>query len=125
MLNVVLWSVIFSLVTAASIVLLGSRDFIDGPMTPFRMVHIIFDWRFIVGAILAFGARLLFVMTNNAIAKIPYLTDSSTTITALVNLSAILVIVFANYFFLHERLSTLQVLGAILVFTGVFLVTRA
>lgn len=122
--GVIFWSIIFSIVTAASIVLLGSRDFIDGPMTPMRMIRIILDWRFILGAILAFGARLLFVMTNNAIAKIPHLTDSSTTITALVNLSAILFIVFANYFFLHERLSITQIVGAILIFIGIFLLTK-
>ena len=125
MLNVILWSILFSIVTAASIVLLGSRDFVEGQMTFMRLAKILIDWKFIFGALLAFGARLLFVMTNNAIYKIPELAPSSTTITTLINSAAIILVIIANHYFLGEKLNTTQIFGAVLIFTGIFFVTKA
>lgn len=121
MLNIVILSLIFSLVTATSIVLLGSREFVEGPMSLTRLFHILFHWKFILGAIFAFAARLLFVVTNSAINKVDYLSHSSTTITSLINVSAIILIVIFNYYFLHERLNAAQGVGSLLVLVGIFI----
>lgn len=119
--TIVFLSLLFSLVTASSIVLLGSREFVEGQMSLSRLFHILFHWKFILGAILAFGARLLFVVTNSAIEKIDHLSNSSTTITSLINVSAIVFIVLFNYYFLHERLNLTQGIGSILVLFGIFI----
>lgn len=125
MTTVILWAVLFSITTTVSILLLGHRDLIAGDIGLARMIGIILDWRFILGAILAFGARLLFVMTNNAIYKIPALAASSTTITTLINSAAVIMVVIANHYFLDEQLNATQVFGAALILLGIFFVTKA
>ena len=124
MANVIVWAVLFSITTTISILLLGHRDLIAGDIGFARLIKIIFDWRFILGAVLAFGARLLFVMTNNAIYKIPELASSSTTITTLINSAAVIMVVIANHYFLDEQLNATQIFGAILIFIGIFFVTK-
>ena len=119
--TIIFLSLLFSLVTASSIVLLGSREFVEQQMSLSRLFHILFHWKFILGAILAFCARLLFVVTNSAIDKIDHLSNSSTTITSLINVSAIVFIVLFNYYFLHERLNLTQGIGSILVLFGIFI----
>lgn len=119
--NIFFLSFAFALVTAASIVFLGSREFTEGQMTVARLVGILFHWKFIVGAILAFGARLLFVVTNNAINKLPHLANSSTTITSIINASAIIFIIIFNYYFLHERLDAVKGVGILFVLSGIFI----
>ena len=125
MVMVIFWATLFSVTTTVSILLLGHRDLIAGDIGFNRMLRILIDWRFILGAILAFGARLLFIMTNNAIYKIPELASSSTTLTTLINSGAIIMVVVANYFFLDERLSTVQLLGATLVLIGIYCLTKS
>src|SRR3990167_1976436 len=124
MASVFFWSVLFSAASVASIVLLGSRDLISGTLTIDRIVRLLFDWRFVVGAGLGFAGRMFFIMTNNALLKIPALAPSSTTITALINSAAIVFVIVANYFFLHEKLNTLQGIGAFLILLGLFLVVK-
>ncbi|MGK2848750.1 MAG: hypothetical protein ACSLEX_01660 [Minisyncoccota bacterium] len=121
---VIFWAILFSLTTTTSILLLGHRDFVAGDISFYRLIHIIFDWRFILGAILAFGSRLLFIMTNNALYKIPELASSSTTITTFINSSAIILVVIANHYFFKEQLSSTQLFGSLLIFIGIFFVTK-
>jgi len=121
MTTVVILSLLFSVVTASSIVLLGSREFVEGQMTIGRLFLLLFHWKFILGAVLAFAARLLFVVTNSAINKVGHLSGSSTTITSLINVSAIILIIFFNYLFLGERLSVVQIAGASIVILGIFI----
>lgn len=118
--SIILLSLIFSIVTASSIVLLGSREFVEGSMNPTRLFHILFHWKFIIGAILAFTARLLFVVLNSSIHKIDHLAQSSTIVTSIINVSAIIFIIIFNYYFLGERLSVTQVVGSGLVLVGIF-----
>lgn len=121
---VILWAVIFSITTALSIVLLGHRDLIAGDMGMMRIFRILLDWRFLLGAALAFGARILFILTNNAIYKIPELSASSTTITTLINSAAVILVIIANHYFLDEQLNATQIFGAVLIFVGIFFVTK-
>ena len=88
-----------------------------------RILRIIIDWRFIIGAIFAFGARILFVLTNNAIYKIPHFSSSSTTITTLINSMAIILVIIANHYVLHEKLNLTQGLGAFFIILGITLIT--
>lgn len=118
------WAILFSVITAASITFLGSRDLISGHIDISRIIKIILDWRFILGATLAFGSRLLFIMTNNAIHKIPSLSESSTTITTLINSMAIILVIIANYYFLHEKISATQGIGAFMIIAGIFLISK-
>ncbi len=123
MMAVILWATVFSITTSISIILLGSRSLIGGDINLLRLVRIIFSFNFLAGAFLAFLSRLFFIMTNNAIYKIPSLSKSSTTTTTLINSGAVLVVIVANYYFLDERLSHMQIIGAFFVVTGIFLVS--
>lgn len=108
----------FSIVTVLSILLMGSRDIVGGAITFSRLFEIIFHWKFILGAFFAFLARLFFVVINNKVYNMPKLSDSSTTITALVTSIAMIFVVIANYYFLSERLSLSQGIGALLIIIG-------
>jgi drug/metabolite transporter (DMT)-like permease len=122
-LPVIGWAALFSVTTAISIVMLGNRDLIGGQINLVRLLHILIDWRFIVGAIFAFGSRMLFIMTNNALLKVPHLSGSATTITTLINSVSILLVIVVNYFVLKEKLSIQQGLGAFLILFGIYLVS--
>lgn len=124
MLSVIIYTVLFSVATVASILLLGSREIIGGIMTPVRMIQIIFTWQFILGAFMALVARLLFILINNALYRMPTLSDSSTTITTLITTVALIFVMIANYYFLNERITCIQGVGAATIFFGIFLVTR-
>lgn len=124
MISVFVWTVVFSIATVISILLTGSRSLISGDITLMRVIQILLDWRFILGALLAFGARLSFIMVNNALLKIPDLAGSSTTITVLITSIATVFVVVANYFFLGERINISQGIGMFVILFGIFLVMR-
>ena len=125
MLYVILYTILFSLVTVVSILLTGSRSFISGgELTLLKIVKMLFDWHFILGAIFAFMARLFFILINNQLLKIPELAGSSTTITAFITSIAMVFVVIANYYFLGEKISLTQGVGAFVILFGIFLITR-
>ncbi len=124
MLSVIVYALLFSLATVASILLLGSREIIGGVMTPGRIIQIIFTWQFILGAFMAFVARLLFMLINNALYRMPEFSDSSTTITTLITTVALIFVIIANFYFLNEKITLIQGIGAAVIFLGIFLVTR-
>jgi drug/metabolite transporter (DMT)-like permease len=124
MLQVFILTVAFSLSTVISILLLGSRAIIAGDMNSLRVLQILFTWQFIFGALFALAARIFFMLINNALYKIPHLSQSSTTITTLITMVAVLFVIIANYFFLEERITPIQLIGALVIFAGIFLVTR-
>lgn len=122
---VILYTILFSLVTVISILLTGSRSFISGSnMTPMSIIKMIIDWHFIVGAGFAFLARLLFIMVNNSLLKIPELANSSTTITMFVTSIAMVFVIIANYYFLGERINAIQGAGAFVIIIGILMITR-
>lgn len=125
MFYVILYTVLFSIVTVISILLTGSRSFISGStLTPWKILQMLLDWHFLLGASFAFLARLLFIMTNNSLLKIPSLANSSTTITMFITSVSMIFVIIANYLFLGERINTTQGIGAFIILLGVFLITR-
>jgi drug/metabolite transporter (DMT)-like permease len=124
MLEVFGLTVLFSITTVISILLLGSRAIIGSDMTVIRVIQILFSWQFILGAIFAFGSRLLFMLINSALYKMPSLSASSTTITTLITTSSLIFVMIANYFFLDERINLVQGVGALVIIAGIFLITR-
>ena len=123
MLEVILWTLLFSLSTAVSILLMGSRAIVAGNIDLPRMAAILVDWRFILGVGFAFISRVCFLLVNNSLLRIPGLDNGATTITAFVTSIALIFVVVANYMFLDERLTPLQVLGAFIILIGIILVT--
>ena len=124
MFEVILLTIIFSITTVVSILLLGSRSIISGDMSFVRIVQILFSWQFIVGAIFAFASRMVFMLINSALYKIPTLSASSTTVTTLITTISLVFVIIANYFFLHERINFVQGIGAVVILFGIFLITR-
>ncbi len=124
MLNVIILTIIFSITTVVSILLLGSRSIISGEMDMMGVFQTLFSWQFILGAIFAFGSRLAFMLINSALYKIPELSNSSTTITTLITTVSLIFVIIANYFFLSEKISLLQGVGAMVIIFGIFLITK-
>lgn len=124
MLYIIFLTIIFSITTVVSILLLGSRAIIGGDMSLIRVIQILFSWQFILGAIFAFGSRLVFMLINNGIYKIPELSNSSTTVTTLISTVSLIFVIIANYFFLHERISFIQGIGTAVIILGIFLITK-
>jgi drug/metabolite transporter (DMT)-like permease len=118
------WTLLFCISTVISITLTGSRSIISGEINIPKIFQILFSWQFIVGAFFAFLSRLFFILVNNSVFKIPDLSQSSTTITTMINLIAIIFVIIANHFFLDESISQIQVIGAILVLSGVWIMLR-
>ena len=106
-----------------SILLLGSRTIIDGDMNFMRILQILISWQFLLGAVFAFAARMIFMVLNSVIYKIPELSASSTTITTLITTVSLVFVIIANYFFLDEKITTIQIVGAVIMFIGIFLIT--
>ena len=122
---VILYTVLFSFVTVISILLTGSRSFINGSdLTPLGILKMLFDWHFILGASFAFMARLFFIMVNNSLLKIPNLANTSTTITMFITSIALVFVIIANYYFLGERINLTQGVGAFVIIIGILLITR-
>jgi len=124
MLAVIFWTILFSIATVISITLTGSRTLISGDFTLPKIVTMIFDWRFIVGASFAFLARLFFILVNNSLLKIPHLAQNSTSITMFVTSIAIVFVLIANYYFLGELINITQGIGAFIILFGIFIITR-
>jgi drug/metabolite transporter (DMT)-like permease len=125
MFYVILYTILFSIVTVISILLTGSRSFINGSnLTPIGILKMLIDWHFIVGAGFAFMARLFFIMINNSLLKMPALANSSTTITMFITTATMIFVIAANYFFLGERINLTQGIGAFIIIVGVFIITR-
>jgi len=125
MFYVILYTILFSLVTVISILLTGSRSFISGDnLTPMKIIYMLLNWHFILGAGFAFLARLFFILVNNSLLKIPNLANSSTTITAFITSIAMVFVIIANYYFLGEKINILQGVGVFVILLGIFLITR-
>lgn len=125
MLSVIIYTILFSIATVISILLTGSRAFITGDaLTPLKIFRMLIDWHFILGAGFAFIARLLFIMINNSLLKIPHLAGSSTTITMFITSASMIFVILANYFFLGERINLMQGVGAFVIIMGIFMITR-
>lgn len=125
MYSVILWTLLFSITTAISIVLLGNRDLISGNLlSPQSILNLIFNWRFIISMVCALAARFAFIMTNNSLLKIPHLAESSTTITTFITMFSLIVIVVANIVFLKEKMQIGQGAGAFIILFGIWMMLK-
>ncbi len=125
MINVIFWTLIYSIATAVSIVLLGQRELISGNLFELKRFFLfLINWRFIISMAFALVARMAFVMTNNSLLKIPALANSSTTITTFITLFCLILVVIANIIFLKEKINITQGLGATLIMIGIWVMLK-
>lgn len=122
MTQVIIIALIYNLVTALSIALTGDRSIISGNMLA-HVWQILFNWKFILAMVLAVGSRVLFMLLNNQILKIPSLSNSSTTITTFITASSYIFIILINFLLLGERITTQQVIGSLVVIVGILIIT--
>jgi drug/metabolite transporter (DMT)-like permease len=120
MIVIIFWTIIYCVSSSISIVLVGDRNLISGNLFSWdAIISLLFNWKFIVAMLLAIFSRLSFIMLNNSFLKIPRLASISTTLTTFVTLLSLIFIVGANYFILHEKLNTQQMIGAFIIIVGV------
>lgn len=124
MLVIYLWTFIYSIVVAASIIFLGNPSTLLGHITLKNLLMLFFDWRFMLGAFLAIGARFIFVIINNLASKQQSLAGAHLSVTAVATTASIVVVLLANHLLLHEQLRSIQIIGAGIMLFGVFLVFR-
>jgi uncharacterized membrane protein len=108
---IAIWTFIYGVVVAASIIFIGSPSKVLGNLSPKTLLSLLLDWRFLLGGILALGARFIFVIINNLASKHANLSHAHLSITA-------------NHIFLNEKLAPIQIVGACVIMLGVFLVFR-
>jgi drug/metabolite transporter (DMT)-like permease len=122
MLALVLYALLFATANALSIALTGDRKLLSGDLTTTSgALALLLHWRFILAMALALTARVLFVAINSTALSIPSLSQSATTVAALVTSVSYPVIIGVNAWMLHERLSVRQYTGAALIIAGVLL----
>jgi drug/metabolite transporter (DMT)-like permease len=122
---VFVWTIIFSLSTAVSIVLLGDRSLISGNLfEQRRILYLIFHIKFVLAIIFALIARVSFIFINNLLLKIDRFSDSSTTVTAFITAVSFVVIIIMNAFYLHEKLSLQQLAGAFFIMAGTWIMLK-
>lgn len=120
-----LWLIIYCISNTVSITLVGDRSLISGNIfTVSGMFQLVTDWRFIIAMFFALFARISFIMINNSLLKVPRLAGASTSITTLATLISLIFILVANYYYLNERLSVQQMVGAAVMFVGITLMVK-
>jgi drug/metabolite transporter (DMT)-like permease len=121
---IIFWTLAYSIVVAASIIFLGNPSTLVGDLSLKSLLKLLLDWRFLLGGILALGARFIFVIINNLASKQPHLADAHLSITALATTVSIVVVLLANHLLLHDQLRPIQLVGAGIMIFGIFLVFR-
>lgn len=122
MISIVIWTIIYSLLTAVSIALLGDRNLISGDLYKIgSLLKLIIHWKFAAAFILAISARASFVIINNMVLKFPAYEHSATTITAFASSVAFIFVILVNYILLDEKLTLQQSIGAVIVIAGIWL----
>jgi drug/metabolite transporter (DMT)-like permease len=124
MLSIALWVVIYSVVVAASILFLGSPSTLLGDLNLKSLLSLLLDWRFLLGGVLALGARFIFVVINNLASKQSSLSEAHLSVTALATTVSIAAVLIANHLFMNEHLNAWQLSGAAVMILGVFLIFR-
>jgi drug/metabolite transporter (DMT)-like permease len=118
--GIVLFTLLFSVATAASTTLLGDRTLLSGSMfSAAWAVRILLHWKFWLAMALAVLARFSFVGVNHFALKIPALAPAATTVTAFITCVAFLFLILANVFFLDEQLTLRQVAGSLTILAGI------
>lgn len=122
MLAIIGWMVAYAIVVAASVIFIGKP--IHGSLNIKSLILLLLDWRFLLGGILALGARFIFVIINNLASKQPSLSEAHLTIAALATMGSVIAIIIANNLFLGEQLRPVQFAGVAMILTGLFFVFR-
>lgn len=123
--QIIIFTLLFCLVTAGSIVLLGDRSLISGNLFSVKKIlSIALNWKFIVAVLMALMARMSFVLINNNLLKIPKLANSSTTTTVFITTLGYFFVIAANWLFLDERLTGIQLVGCSIVLVGICLIIK-
>lgn len=124
-LQIIIFTVLFCLATAGSIVLLGDRSLISGNLFSLKkLFSIAVSWKFIAAILMAVAARMTFILINNNLLKIPKLANSSTTVTVFITTLGYFFVIVANWLFLDERLSITQLTGCVIVLIGICLIIK-
>lgn len=121
MIQVILLTLLFDLATGFSIALTGDRALLSGNLFN-RFFQIITNWKFLLAMVLAVASRLLFMLINNQVLKIPSLAKTSTTVTVFITASSYIFIILLNLVLLNERLTLQQVIGSIIVVAGIVVI---
>ena len=119
LIKVIILTLAFTITTAVSTALTGSRDLITGDIFK-KITIIILDWRFILAMVLAVCSRFLFIWINSTLLTIPSLAKNSTTITVFVTAISYIFIILTNSVILQESLTLKQYSGAAIVIIGIF-----
>ncbi len=123
--QIIVFTLFFCLTTAGSIVLLGDRSLISGDLFSFkRIISIALNWKFIAAISMAIAARMIFILINNNLLKIPKLANSSTTVTVFITAIAYLFVIAANWLFLDERFTVTQLVGCSIMLLGICLIIK-
>lgn len=122
MLAIIGWMAAYAIIVAASVIFIGKP--IHGALNIKSLLHLLVDWRFLFGGLLALGARFIFVIINNLASKQPGLSEAHLTIAALATMGSVIAIIVANYIFLGEQLRPVQFAGVALIMSGLFFVFR-
>lgn len=122
MLLIIVWSIIYAIVVAASVIFIGKP--LNNGLTIKSLLMLLIDIGFLFGGILALCARFIFVIINNLASRHPNLQEAHLTIAALATMGSVIAIIFANYLLLNERLSIIQIFGVVLILTGIFFVFK-
>lgn len=124
MLLIWIWTIVYSVVVAFSIILLGNPGTLLGTLNLRNLLMLLLDWQFLLGGILALVARFIFVIINNLASKEPSLAHAHLTITAVATTASVVFVIIINHFLLGDSLKPLQMLGIAIVLFGLFLVFR-
>ena len=125
MILILCWILIYCVANTLSIVLLGDRSLISGNLLNLEnILRLIFNWKFIMAMAVAVLTRVIFIMLNNSLLKIPRLAAVSTTIATFITLLSLIFILLANYLFLDEKLNVQQGFGAAIVLLGISLMVK-
>jgi drug/metabolite transporter (DMT)-like permease len=87
-----------------------------------NFLQILFNWKFILAMGLAVISRLLFMLINNQLLKVPSLAQNSTTVTVFITTSSYIFIILANLILLNERITLQQTIGSIIVVVGIVII---
>jgi hypothetical protein len=119
-LGIALFTLLFSLATAASTTLLGDRALLAGSMfSTAWALRILVHWKFWLAMALAVLARFSFVGVNHFALKIPALAPAATTVTAFITCIAFVFLILSNVLFLHEQLTARQIVGSLTILAGI------
>jgi len=125
MIVILVWIVVYCISSSVSIVLLGDRSLISGNLFNFQnIIQLLFNWKFIIAMALAIFSRLSFIMINNALLKIPKLANISTSLCTLITSVSLIFVLLTNYYFLDEKLSGQQMVGAVTIIAGIAIMVK-